>query len=119
MGSALAAGVVNRATTISPALNPPAPLGSTRGAADAGAPQLRLRTCVFVNPAHEMTPSVGVGVGFGGGGFVGGGSVFGGVVVPGAVQLTLMLPCPSGVAENVAPVQEITCCGFTATAIVK
>ena len=27
--------------------------------------------------------------------------------MPAAVQLTLMLPCPSGVAENAAPVQEI------------
>jgi hypothetical protein len=62
MPAALLAGVVNRATTISPALNPPAELVSTRGAAVDGAPQAIFRTCVFVKPAHEMTPSVGGGL---------------------------------------------------------
>ena len=59
MPAAVDAGVVNRPTTISPALNPPLLLVSTRGAAVEGPPHAMSRTCVFENPAQLIGPPGG------------------------------------------------------------
>ena len=59
MPAAVDAGVVNRPTTISPAVNPPFWLVSTRGAAVDGAPHAMSMTCVFENPAQLIGPPGG------------------------------------------------------------